>query len=233
MYCWVCDGKVDEFLPYGLPPRPGRCPRCGAKPRNRAMSWYLREKLAARLGPGRELLEVGPSRVAAKLHCEAAGAARYTAIDTRELAYHADIPAPHRYLRMDVTAMGIANDSIDVLLCNNVLPYVAELDGALAEIARCLKPGGVAMLNTPMDQATTCSVAQYRNANPQLGDDYFAENGDQWVCGRDLLARIEATGLRVDVEKPFAGAEQAFLRHNGLTADAEFVLAVKPPMALD
>ena len=57
--CWVCGNPVAEFLPYGIPPRPGRCPHCGAKPRNRAVLWYLREIIRPALGPGAELTYSG------------------------------------------------------------------------------------------------------------------------------------------------------------------------------
>ena len=62
--CWVCGNPVAEFLAFGIPPRPGRCPHCGAKPRNRAVHWYLRQMIRPRLNAISEVLEVGGSRVA-------------------------------------------------------------------------------------------------------------------------------------------------------------------------
>ena len=84
-----------------------------------------------------------------------------------------------------------------------------------------------AMLNTPMSEQATCPVPRYREAHPQLGDAYFAENGDQWVFGDDFLEHVEAVGLAVSVETPFAAWQEGPLRHNGLTPGITFILAAK------
>ncbi len=232
MFCRVCENDVTAFLPYGLPPRLGRCPHCDAKPRSRAMHWYLGEKTGALVGRGCEVLEVGPSRIAMRAHLAVLGRVRYTAIDTRSLKFHASLTAPHRFLRMDVTRMRFADSAFDLILCNNVLPYVADFRQALAELRRCLKADGVAILNTPMQGDTTCSAREHRAAHPGLGDDYFAENGDQWVYGRDLLAHIAGAGLQVRCETPLAGSSAEFLRYHGLNADTEFVLAARSAAGL-
>ena len=152
--CWVCENPVAEFLFYGIPPRPGRCPHCGAKPRNRAVHWYLREVIRPRLGATSEVLEVGGSRVAVqRFNAESViGSSRYTVIDRRTLKYHACLEPPHRFIPMDVTNTDFADNSFDVILCNHTLPYVRDDGGALSEIFRCLKTDGLAMLDSSHDE---------------------------------------------------------------------------------
>ena len=235
MFCWLCQNDVEAFLPYGLPPRSGRCPHCGAKPRNRAMQWFLQERVRSRLGHGGEVLEVGPSRTSVFYHSRgtAIGAARYTAIDTRQLKFHDHLKTPHCFELMNLTAMRFEDGYFDLLICNNVLPYIADYEQALAEIHRCLKTDGLAMLNTPMEVGATCTVAQYRAQHPELGDAYFAENGDQWMYGRDLLDDIRNTNMLVRSERPFTTRSSAFLRHHGLQADFEFILAARSAAAFE
>ena len=225
----MCGNSVAEFLPYGLPPRSGRCPHCGAKPRNRAVLWYLREIVCPKLDPRAEVLEVGASRVAAQYHPRefVIGAPRYTAIDVRTLEFHRGLPAPHRFLPMDVTRMGFPADSYDLIICNHALPYIRDDRGALAEMYRCLKPDGMAMLDTPLLEGVTRSVADYRSQHPELDDAYFAENGDQWVYGEDFVDRVTQTGFLVRIDTLFRGRSTEFKRRYGLKDHQQLIVAFK------
>lgn len=229
--CWVCGNPVAEFLAYGIPPRPGRCPHCGAKPRNRAVHWYLREVVRPRLDADSEVLEVGGSRFAVEHLCRehVIGDARYTIIDLRRLGFHARLEPPHRFVQMDVTKTDFADESFDVILCNHTLPYVREDRQALAEIFRCLKSDGLAMLDSSHDTGRTRRVAEYRREHPELTDEYFAENGDQWVYGQDYLSRIESTGFGARVDVLFGGWNAELKRRHGLKSLHELVVAFKSP----
>ena len=229
MFCWVCGSHVDEFADYGLPPRKGRCPRCRAKPRNRALLWYLREVLRPRLALGGEVLETGASRFSAR-HVPSGSViarARYTILDVRTLGFHGELGAPHRFVAGDVTAMPFAPESFDVVLCNHTLPYVRDHRRALDEILRVLKPDGLAMLDSPRRHGPTRSVAEYRREHTELDDAWFAENGDQWVFGEDYLDRLAGSGLRVRVDTLFPGRDRAFRERYGLKASHELVVAFK------
>ncbi len=229
--CWVCGNPVAEFLAFGIPTRPGRCPHCGAKPRNRAVHWYLRQVIRPSLVAASEVLEVGGSRVAVqRFSAEAViGGARYTVIDRRKLDFHARIEPPHRFILMDVTNADFADDSFDVILCNHTLPYIRDDSRALSEIFRCLKTDGLAMLDSSHDEDRTRTVDEYRRQHPQLGDDYFAENGDQWVYGKDYLARVEAAGFSTRVDVLFADCDKAFKREHGLKEHHELIVGFKSP----
>ena len=229
--CWVCGNPVSEFLLYGIPPRPGRCPQCGAKPRNRVLHWYLGAVIRARLGAGSEVLEVGGSRVGVQsaMSESCIGKSRYTVIDTRTLDHHAAVARPHRFIPMDVSRMDFADNTFDVILCNHTLPYVRDDRAALAEIHRTLKPDGLAMLEVPRDAKRTLPVDAYRRAHPGLGDDYFAENGDQWVYGEDYPARLEAAGFFVRIDVLFADRDDAFKREHGLKERSEVIVGFKSP----
>ncbi len=227
--CWVCGNPVAEFLAFGIPPRPGRCPHCGAKPRNRAVHWYLRQVIRPRLNAISEVLEVGGSRVAVQRFSADAviGGSRYTVIDRRTLEFHADIEAPHRFIPMDVTNADFADNSFDVILCNHTLPYIRDDGGALSEIFRILKIDGLAMLDSSHDEDRTRPVDEYRREHPELGDEYFAENGDQWVYGKDYVARIEAAGFTTRIDVLFDDCDRAFKREHGLKDHHELIVAFK------
>lgn len=195
------------------------------------MHWYLREVVRPRLDEHSEMLEVGSSRVAVQYLCSEAviGKARYTAIDVRALSFHADIDAPHRFIRMDVTSTNFADAIFDVILCNHTLPYVRDDRRALGELFRCLRPDGLAMLDSSHDAESTQTVAEYRRQHPELGEEYFAENGDEWVYGPDYFERLEEAGFQVRVDTLFDGRDAEYSRQHGLKDHHELIVAFKSP----
>ena len=235
MYCWVCDQSVDAFLPYGLPPRPGRCPHCGAKPRHRGLKWFMHEHLAPRLGTGTSVLEVGATALALRhLHGpDCLGQAAYTAADIRALPGHALLSAPHGAVRSRVEALSFADQTFDVLLCNNVLVYVADYPRALRELRRCLKPDGLALLDVHREPGPTVSAAQYRQAHPELDDEFFAVNGDTWVFGEDYPERVREAGLLPRTVHLFDDRDAAFRRENGLKRSSSLLVAARSQAGLD
>lgn len=235
MYCWICDNRVSGFAPYGIPRRMGKCPHCGAKPRGRLLAWLLREILAPSLAGGAEILEIGPSRfsVDALLETRPLGPRPWTLIDRRVTRAHRRIQSPHRFVQMDVSRMGFRSRSFELILCNNILPYVEQDRRALGEIARCLKTDGLAIINTHTGPGRTLSVPAHRRRHPELGDDYYAENGDQWVYGEDFFERVTSAGLDYRVARLFEKRPREFLDENGLKPINECILAFVEPAALE
>jgi len=54
-----------------------------------------------------------------------------------------------RFVQADVTGFPFASDSIDKILCAEVLEHVPDPPMAFAEIQRSLKPGGIAVVTSP------------------------------------------------------------------------------------
>ena len=231
LHCWVCGYSPLAFERYGLPPRPGRCPNCKAKPRHRSLIYYLGQVAAPQLGPGSAVLEIGPGKIATRWfpRTEVIGEATYTAVDVRALSHHARLLAPHSFESMDVTAMAFPAGHFDLIICNNTLPYVFDYQAALREIARCLKRNGMAIIDTQRAHDRTVSVAQFRALFPQFDDAYFAENGDQWVFGPDFLDRVTESGLTPWIERPFDDMTVAERDRNGLKPDAAHLVAFTDP----
>lgn len=234
MYCWICDNEVSAFLPYGLPSRTGRCPHCGAKPRGRLLGWLLKQVLCPRLPEGARLLEVGASKFSVDwlLAPGFLDVPPCTVIDLRRLQHHRRLTPPHRFVQMDLIEMGFATDSFDLILCNNTLPYVSDDHRALREIRRCLKPDGLAIVNTHREPGRTMGVTEHRRLHPELGADYYAVNGNQRVYGEDFFDRVRKSGLGCETVTAFGSRSEEFLEGNGLKHHNEILLAYIDPSAL-
>ena len=232
--CCVCSQPVGCFEPYGVPPRRGRCPHCGAKPRSRALHRLVRDRVGPRLASGDRVLEIGPSRFSADhvIGSDLFAPARCVAVDVRRRRHHRRLGAAGRFVEADAAMLGFAGASFDFILCNNTLPYVREDHRALTEIARCLKREGLAMIDTHRGSGTTRSAEAFRRERPDLGDDWFAANGDAWVYGEDFLDRVREAGLDpVEVEL-FPGAPVRFFAAYGLKPRVRALFASRHPTGL-
>ena len=232
--CWVCAGQAVRFEPYGVPPRIGRCPRCGAKPRSRALYRLVRERIAPRLEAGNRVLEIGPSRFSVEhvIGGSLFGPARCVAVDVRRRSHHRRLGAGGRFVAAHASMLAFANACFDFILCNNTLPYVREDRRALAEIARCLKREGLAMIDTHRGPGTTRTADAYRREHPELGEEWFAANGDAWVYGEDFFDRVREAGLEpVEVEL-FPGAPAGFFTANGLKPHVRALFASRDSVGL-
>ena len=218
MVCWVCSRPVVRFEPYGVPPRIGRCPHCGAKPRSRALQRLVRDRIRPRLAAGNRVLEIGPSRFSTEhvIGSRLFVAACCVAVDVRRRRHHRRLGAGGRFVAADAAMLAFADTSFDFILCNNTLPYIREDRRALAEIARCLKHDGLAMIDTHRGPGATRSADAHRRKHPGLGEEWFAANGDAWVYGEDFLGRVRDAGLDPVEMELFPGAPADFFVANGL-----------------
>ena len=230
-FCWACAQSFDAFEAYGQPARPGRCPRCGAKPRHRAMLWYLRHALAPRLGSGSRVLEIGAAKFAIRnfLAAHYLGQARYTALDLRCLKHHRALLWPHGFVQGSATRLPFASASFDVILCNNTLTYIPDDVAALAEMGRCLRRDGLLMIQTHRHSEPTCSAVTYAAQNPALPPSWFAENGDAWVYGPDFFERVQFAGLSTRIDVPLTGRHGEFYARYGIKTQMELIVAFREP----
>jgi ubiquinone/menaquinone biosynthesis C-methylase UbiE len=112
---------------------------------------------ASRLQPGQQVVDVGagPGLLAVEAARLVANGGRVVAIDasdrmlaaTDSLAAEAQVDV--ETVRADAVDLPLPDDSFDVVLSTQVLEYVQDVEKALAEMARVLKPGGrVCILDT-------------------------------------------------------------------------------------
>jgi SAM-dependent methyltransferase len=174
------------------------------------------------------VLEIGPSRPATRFVPDRAtiGRARYTAVDLDRRPHHARLRPPHRFRRMDATRLRFPGEAFDVILCNNVLGFTADDTGILAEIRRCLKPAGVAMVDVAVEIPRTAATSALRRRDPgRFTAAYVRNNGPYRFYGRDYPGRLRRAGLAVLRFDPLRGLGPSFRRAHGLKADARVYLA--------
>lgn len=156
------------------------CASCGALERHRALARVGTELFAA--GVGRRCLEAGPlnPRVYGGFLRERGW--EYVSIDRWSTGNPRDPRAvgfiDHEVDLRDLRLFG--DGSFDLFITQHVLEEIPEVDEALSEIARILRPGGHAFLEVPYDERRPTSERTPPN-----------DFGNVWRFGADLPQRVE------------------------------------------
>jgi SAM-dependent methyltransferase len=122
-----------------------------------------------------------------------------------QLEYHPIDLMPDKYkygvktTAMDVTRMTYPDNSFDAVMCNHVLEHIRDDSRAMKEILRVLKPGGWAILNTPVDMNTEATHEDVDLHDPQKQLELFGQPDHVRVYGRDFIKRLEAVGFKTNV----------------------------------
>jgi len=156
----------------------------------------VREALAVQ--PGEWVLDVGvgPGFLAAELAQEGA---RVSGIDVSDsmlaIAARRDSPTPLELGRGEATALPFGDSSFDAVVSTQVYEYVPDLDRALAEAHRVLRPGGrLLVLDTDWDSIVWHSSDPERMRRvlaaweEHLADPYLP---------RTLAGRLRETGFQL------------------------------------
>lgn len=169
--------SADEIIPRCI------CPGCGAFDRHRLLALGLRRDLARPDWPVGTLLALAQSPC---LHDFLAreGAGRCFRVDCRR-----EGPFTVEFVT-DLRATGIATASIAILFCSHVLEHIPELDLCLDEIARVLRPGGVAWLQVPREPGLARS--RLTPIDPRRA------HAHAWQFGADFSARLQRPAWTVE-----------------------------------
>jgi SAM-dependent methyltransferase len=156
------------------------CPCCGSIARDRFLFWCF---LATNPTPGIRVLETSP-RLDDRYRAAMRGWFEYRCSDFDERAHRGTI-------RLDLQAMDLPDESVDVLLTPHVLEHVPDTDRALQEIHRVLAPGGRMLLQVPLLQGHTAPPTE-----PEFHEDHTPVF---WRFGWDLTSRLRHHGFATTV----------------------------------
>ena len=214
--CPLC-GYRGRFAAFGSPPRyDARCPKCGALERQRLLALLIERRGV--FGPKHAVLHFAPEACLSRKIKAAVG--RYET---------ADITASRRPThRIDIENTGLADASYDRIVCNHVLEHVDDRK-ALAEMYRMLKPGGLALLTTPVVEGWSKTYE-----NPAVASEadrvlHFGQRDHVRMFGRDIRDRIRAAGFELE---DFVAVEPDVLTY-GLWRGETIFMAWKPKAGAD
>ncbi len=157
------------------------CPQCGSVARDRFLLWCAGSRGALRKQP--RVLETSP-----RLGDE------YREFMRRQLQYRAsdfDLGAHRADLQIDLQAIALPDESVDLVLTPHVLEHVPATAQALAELHRVLAPGGRVYLQVPLVHGRTAAPTT---------PEFHADNTPVfWNFGWDVIDLLRAAGFVVAV----------------------------------
>jgi SAM-dependent methyltransferase len=186
--CNVCGNTYKKFLPYGrMTSRENAlCPNCLSLERHRLMQFYLKEKTNFYTSDLR-VLHIAPE------HCFIS---RFSAM--KNIKYvTADIESPLAMVKMDIHQIPFEANSFDVAFCNHVMEHVTDDIKAMSEIFRTLKPGGWAIIQSPLWPNLSTTFEDLTITDPKKREEIFGQNDHVRNYGTDYGRRLEKAGFNV------------------------------------
>jgi SAM-dependent methyltransferase len=225
--CPCCDGSFDEFIRHRGRPH-AKCPRCGALERHRLLWLYLAERTSL-LSSRSSLLHFAPEPAFARRLKRDPGLRYVTA----------DLDSPHAMDKVDIMDMPYADGAFDAVLCNHVLEHVDDDRLAMREIRRVLRPGGWAILMTPMDSRRATTLEDPTVTTPADRHRVFGQSDHLRLYGRDFATRVAEAGFAVRTDRYVEQLDPALVSRCGLRREDDeafcdediFFCVAAPPAA--
>ena len=194
------------------------CPVCRSIARDRFLYWCWTRRTS--YNPLAVVLETSP-RLDQHYRDRMAERVSYLSSDYDESAHKGAI-------RLDLQAMDLPDNYLDVVLTPHVLEHVPDTGKALSELYRVLKPGGRVFLQIPLPQAVTA---------PPTKPEYHGDNTLVYFrFGWDLADTIRSHGFGCDVlvtsELRDAAATGRRFTYDGEDCDVDDLMAGADPDAL-
>lgn len=234
--CIVCDHHVRRFMPYrnglqgvsplmrvldmvGSDPDQFECPRCGAHDRERHLLMYLRASGLLNGLREKSVLHFAPEKRLSKL-IRAAKPANYVPCDL--------FPQSPDIDRVDMLDMPFSADTFDMVIANHVLEHVDDVDSALGEIRRVLKPGGHAVLQTPYSRKLRRTWSDPGIDTDEARLQAYGQEDHVRLFGSDIFERFAAPFFEPEIRQHAdLLADYDPIRH-GVNSAEPFFLFRKP-----
>ncbi|MCA1830721.1 MAG: class I SAM-dependent methyltransferase [Actinomycetota bacterium] len=199
VYCSVCEKSSPSFLagPGGRPN--ARCGHCESLERHRLLMLLLRAH-PDRIGE--RVLDVAPQ----------AGIKRWLQTNARYVS--TDLLMPGASVRCDLTKACFAGGIFDSIICYHVLEHVPDDASAIAELARVLRPGGIAFVQVPRKDGVPTD--EDPSLPPEARAIRFGQHDHVRWYGDDFEERLAGNGLTATVVRPAQALSERALRRLGL-----------------
>lgn len=202
-FCVVCEQPVAGWLPHPEVHSAGRafmkqvesigstlehhqCPSCGCNDRERHLWLYLAFSRILEDIAHKRVLHVAP---------EAGIEQRIRRLSPAEYIAGELSPRLPHHRRFDVEHLDFPDGYFDIVICNHVLEHVGDPDVAMAELNRCLAPGGYLVAQTPYSPLLRNTFELNKPVTPTFAAQYFGQSDHMRLFGADIVDRFRSAGL--------------------------------------
>lgn len=205
-FCTCCKGRFRVFLPGGVSQRPNaQCPGCGSLERHRLSALYLKDKTNLFFSSLR-LLHVAPEECLQRVFRTVPNL-EYTSID---------LESPLAEQKMDIRELSFPDAVFDCIICSHVLEHIPDDQKAMKELLRVLKPGGWALIQSPVDQIREITFEDPTIVTKEDRLRCFGQEDHVRIYGRDYVNRLQNNGWNVIIDEYSKGLSDDDVRRFGL-----------------
>ena len=187
--CPCCNGHFRNFMTITQNQWDRACPKCLSHSRHRLMSLYLKNRTNI-FSNNLKVLHIAPEYALYR-----------TLRSSSNLEYiSADLDSSLAMVKMDITSIQFEDNTFDVIICSHVLEHVLDDQKAMRELFRVLKPGGWAILQSPIDLTRDTTFEDPKIVSPDDREKAFGQSDHVRIYGCDYKDRLEAAGLIVKID---------------------------------
>jgi SAM-dependent methyltransferase len=207
-HCACCGGDFARFISHQNRPF-AKCPRCGALERHRLLVSYLRgqtDLFTASL----DVLHVAPE------WCLQRELRRQPNLNY----VSGDLDSPLAMDRIDLLDLPYGAETFDIVICNHVLEHVDDDRRALLEIRRVLRPGGRAIIMSPIDGASSATVEDSSVKTPEERRRVYWQRDHMRRYGTDFGDRVAECGFDVETIHHIDQFDEHEVKRQGLRRES-------------
>lgn len=108
-----------------------------------------------------------------------------------------DLLSPLADVKADICNLPFPDNSYDFILCNHVLEHIPDDFKAMQELYRVLKPGGMAILQIPLENDRALTFEDNTITDRDERARIFGQYDHVRVYGMDYFKRLEQVGFKV------------------------------------
>ena len=215
--CPISGKTYRKFLPYGRVPRPNALsPDSLSLERHRLMWLYLQDRtnfFTAKL----KVLHIAPE------HCFLK---KFESMNNLDYIT-ADLESPLAKVKMDVHDIPFPENTFDVVFCNHVMEHVDNDIRAMQEIHRVMKPGGWAIIQSPMDPGKEKTFEDTSLKTPEDRERVHGQSDHVRTYGRDYPERLRKAGFKVKEDTYVMELDKAKVERYALPSEEIIYLCKK------
>ena len=138
-------------------------------------------------------------------------------------------PANDSIRKIDATAIDLPTSTFDLVLANHMMEHIPDYKKAMSEIFRVLKPGGIAVLQTPFSKILRNNFEDEGIDNEDLRLFFYAQRDHVRVFSEaQFMLALQETGFELAVVKhsDFFSDHDAF--YYGVNRREDLIRIMKP-----
>ena len=180
--CPICGAERRRFMPYGYGKvrEDALCPTCLSLERHRLLWLYLMDKHIDRIKELPTILHIAPEVCMMKQFKKI-----YSSKPQNYIT--ADLESPLADMHFDVQQIPIADNSVDIIICNHILEHVESDHKALCEMYRIMRPGGVGIMLAPIDYSREVTYEDDTITDPKQRAEIFGQYDHRRIGFRSRL----------------------------------------------